>query len=210
VLELPLARLDKKESSMEYPMKSKPYRFLTRLLIALLAFVFIILPLIWSIRDGEIIGLSLPMGAIGIWLLGAGKINLLGVQMEGRQAFSVGGALLAPIIIAGIVNNSILPGWIALVGILTGLAASIILYFKVQQTKLSEDRTTALILSSAGIVLALLGTALSGPSDQGGTILVEGIPIVPFNSAATFLQVLGLMVFLAGLFGLIFGFNSKK
>ena len=190
--------------------KGKPFNLLVNLLYLLLAFLFVGLPIIWAFRDGDFSLLAFPMAAVGLWLLLFGRIKIGGLRIEGKQAFAVGGSLLLPIFITGAVNNLNLWPALAIGAILVGLISAVVLYLVIPPTTVPKDRSLALILLGTGIVLLLIGSAAGKPADSSGVVVVEGVPFLPISSMQLFFQISGIMGVLAGLFGLIFGFNKKK
>ncbi|MGB2962943.1 MAG: hypothetical protein WBB69_03060 [Anaerolineales bacterium] len=190
--------------------KKKSFNILLSFLYLLLAFLFVGLPIIWTFKDGDFTGLAFPMAAVGLWLLLFGRIKIGGLRIEGKQALTVGSSLLVPLFITGAVNNLNLWPALAIGAILAGLISAVVLYFVIPPTTAPQDRSLALILLVSGIVLILIGSAIGKPADSAGVVLVEGVSILPISSMQVFLQGTGIMVVLAGLFGLIFGFNKKK
>lgn len=190
--------------------KSKPYNLLVKFLLFLIAFLLVGVPVIFSLLDGDLFGLTVGLGLLGLWLLLMGKLKLGKLSLEGKRAFSVGGALFLPLLISAAVNKLELWPPLVLGSTIVGFVTAVILYFVVKSTTVSKDRTLARIIFLGGIGATIIGFSINPPSDTSGVILVNGIPILPISSMAFFLLMLGVAGIVVGLYGLIFNYSQKK
>ncbi len=190
--------------------KSKPFNLLVKLLYFLFAFLLVGLPIILSLLEGDFFGLTWAMGILGLWLLLAGRIKFGKLSLEGRQAFSVGGALFLPLLISTVVHQLGLWPPLVIGSTVVCLIAAVILYFAVKPTTVSKNRALAIVIFLSGLGITIVGNALNAPSDSSGIILVNGIPLLPVSSMIFFTVMLGSAAIVVGLYGLIFGFSQRK
>jgi len=173
-------------------MEKKSFTLLRNILYILLVFVFVIFPIISGILEGDFEMIGIAMIPIGIWLLIFGKIKIAGFNIEGRQAYAVGGALVLPAIVFAAQAQLNLWFPLRLISIGVGLILAIVLYFVVEQTTLSKIRYTFLGVLGASLLFYAIG---SGIGDV---------------SVGPYLQSAGLLGSLGGIFGLIFGSSQKN
>ena len=172
-------------------MESKPFKLLLNLLYIMLALLFIVLPVIFSIQGGDFEGIAFPMLPVGIWLLLFGKMKIANLRLEGKQAFAVGGALVLPFL--AMTAQHQLNLWFPLrwISIVVGLILAVVLYFVVEPTTLSKSRYPFLGVLGASLLFFMIG---SGMGDV---------------SVGPYLESAGLLGILGGIFGLIFGSSQK-
>lgn len=190
--------------------RSKPFNLLVKLLYFLIAFVLVGLPILFSLRDRDLFGLTWALGMLGLFLLLVGKLKLGKLSLEGKRAFAVGGALFLPLLISAAVNQLELWPPLVLASTIAGFVAAILLYFVVRSTTVSKDHKTARIIFLGGIGLSIVGFSINPPADASGIILVNGIPLLPITSMAFVMLMLGVAGVVVGLYGLIFGLFKKK
>lgn len=187
--------------------KQTAFKLLVNILIILCVIAFVLIPTVLAISDSGWIGLIVPLTMLGLWLVLVGKIKLGSFKIEGRQAFSVGGALILPAFVAGAVNQLDLWPSLEPIGMIFGLIAAGALYFWVKPSMVPKNRGVAVAAFVVGLILVLVANSIEKPNDVAGVILVNGIPLLPISSMQFLLGFLGLGAVLAGLYGLIFGLN---
>lgn len=188
--------------------KQPAFKLLVKFLIILCVIAFVLIPTGLAIGESGWIGLIVPITLLGLWLILVGKIRLGKFKIEGKQAFAVGGALILPAIVAGAVNQLNLWPSLELLGMIVGLIVAVILYFGVKPSMVPKNRGVAIAVFVVGLILVVIGSSIDKPDDVAGVILVNGIPLLPISSMQFFLELLGIGAVLAGIYGLIFGFNK--